>query len=115
MVFLGTIVFIAFVLNFFLALFVYLKDPSKKINRLFGIFGFITAIWVFANFMMGIQQSLFWLKTTSAFGVFVPLSALFWILELCDKNRATEKLYSWFTPVKEIIDNDYILSANAYK
>jgi len=86
MEFLGTIVFIASVLNFFLALFVYLKDPLKKINRLFGIFGFITAIWVFANFMMGIQQSLFWLKTTSAFGVFVPLSALFWILELCDKK-----------------------------
>ena len=93
MVFLGTIVFIAFVLNFFLALFVYLKDPSKKINRLFGIFGFITAIWVFANFMTGIQQNLFWLKTTSAFGAFVPLSAVFWILELCDKKITKREIF----------------------
>jgi len=36
------------------------------------------------------------------------------LLELWDKNRAIEKPYSWFTPVKEIIENDYILSANAY-
>jgi len=36
------------------------------------------------------------------------------LIELWNKNRATEKPYSWFTPVKEIIENDYILSANAY-
>lgn len=36
------------------------------------------------------------------------------LLELWNKNRAIEKPYSWFTPVKEIMENDYILSANAY-
>lgn len=36
------------------------------------------------------------------------------LLELWSKNRAIEKSYSWFTPTKEIIENDYILSANAY-
>jgi len=36
------------------------------------------------------------------------------LLELWSKNRAVEKPYSWFTSVKEIIENDYILSANAY-
>jgi len=36
------------------------------------------------------------------------------LLELWNKNRATEKPYSWFTSVKEIIENDYILSVNAY-
>ena len=36
------------------------------------------------------------------------------LVELWQKNRAIEKPYSWFTPVKEIIENDYILSANAY-
>lgn len=36
------------------------------------------------------------------------------LIELWNKNRTTEKPYSWFTPVKEIIENDYILSANAY-
>jgi len=72
--------------NFLLGIFVYLKDPSKKINRLFGISGIITAIWVFSNFMMGIQQSLFWLKSTSALGSLVPPIAMLWVLELCDKN-----------------------------
>jgi type I restriction enzyme M protein len=36
------------------------------------------------------------------------------LIELWNKNRAVEKPYSWFTSVKEIIENDYILSANAY-
>jgi type I restriction enzyme M protein len=36
------------------------------------------------------------------------------LIELWQKNRAVEKPYSWFTPVKEIIENDYILLANAY-
>jgi type I restriction enzyme M protein len=36
------------------------------------------------------------------------------LIELWQKNRAVEKPYSWFTSVKEIIENDYILSANAY-
>ena len=36
------------------------------------------------------------------------------LLELWQRNRAAEKPYSWFTSVKEIIENDYILSANAY-
>ena len=36
------------------------------------------------------------------------------LVELWNKNRADEKPYSWFTTVKEIIENDYILTANAY-
>lgn len=36
------------------------------------------------------------------------------LIELWNKNRIVEKPYSWFTPVKKIIENDYILSANAY-
>jgi type I restriction enzyme M protein len=36
------------------------------------------------------------------------------LIELWQKNRAIEKPYSWFTPLKEIIENNYILSANAY-
>ncbi|QQG38206.1 MAG: N-6 DNA methylase [Candidatus Kaiserbacteria bacterium] len=34
--------------------------------------------------------------------------------ELWNKNRAVEKNYSWFTPIKKVIENDYILSANVY-
>lgn len=36
------------------------------------------------------------------------------LIELWNRNRAVEKPYSWLTPVKEIMENDYILSANAY-
>ena len=36
------------------------------------------------------------------------------LLELWNNNRTLKKPYFWFTPVKQIIENDYILSANAY-
>lgn len=36
------------------------------------------------------------------------------LLELWGKGQAVAKPYSWFTTVKEIADNDYILSANTY-
>ncbi len=36
------------------------------------------------------------------------------LIELWNKNHAVEKYFSWLTPVKEIMENDYILSANAY-
>jgi len=36
------------------------------------------------------------------------------LLELWDKNQAVAKPYSWFTKVSDIVENDYILSANTY-
>ena len=36
------------------------------------------------------------------------------LLELWNKDQAVAKPYSWFTTVKEIAENDYILSANTY-
>jgi hypothetical protein len=46
----------------------------------------------FTNFMMGIQQTLFWVKSASAFGVLLPLTALLWILELCEKKITKRQL-----------------------
>jgi len=83
---LGIIVFLAALCNFLLGFFVFIKDPSKRINRLFGISGFITSIWVFTNFMMGAEGTIFWLKSASAFGALVPLTALLWVLELCGRK-----------------------------
>ncbi len=36
------------------------------------------------------------------------------LLELWGKDKAVEKSYSWLTSVKDIVENDYILSANTY-
>jgi type I restriction enzyme M protein len=36
------------------------------------------------------------------------------LLELWGKDQAVAKPYSWFTAIKEIAENDYILSANTY-
>ena len=36
------------------------------------------------------------------------------LLKLWGKGQEVAKPYSWFTTVKEIADNDYLLSANTY-
>lgn len=36
------------------------------------------------------------------------------LLELWNKDKTVAKPYSWFTKVKDIIENDYVLSANTY-
>jgi len=82
----------AAICNFFLGFFVLAKDPLKKLNRFFGIFSILASLWVFANFMMGIQQTLFWLKSASAFGVLVPFVALLWVLELCERKITKHQL-----------------------
>jgi len=83
---LETIVFIGSLLNFLLGLFVYVKDPRKRINQLFGFFGFVTSIWGLANFMPFFQPIPFWLKSGYAFGGLVPFFALLWSLEICEKK-----------------------------
>ena len=37
------------------------------------------------------------------------------LVELWNKDRKEEKGFSWYTKVKDIIENEYILTANAYK
>lgn len=89
---LETVVFVAAISNLLLGILVFIKDPSKRVNRLFGFSCFITAIWVFVNFMMGIQPTIFWLKSASAFGALVPASVLLWFLDFCEKKIAKFKI-----------------------
>lgn len=79
-------VLITAILNLLLGFFVLFQKPSRRINRLFGIFGLITAAWVFTNFMPSIQPSVFWVKSGYAIGALVPASALLWVLDLCGKK-----------------------------
>ncbi len=69
--------------NLFLGFFVFIREPVKKLNRLFGIFSFTTAFWVLSNFMAGINPVPFWPKTGYAFGALISASAVLWISELC--------------------------------
>lgn len=78
--------------NFFLGLFVLKNDSSKKLNRLFGIFAFITAIWGVINFFAYSQCSLFFIRGMYAFGALVPVAALFWVLEFCNKRITKFKM-----------------------
>jgi signal transduction histidine kinase len=72
--------------NVFLGFFVFSKAPHKKINRIFGIFSGVTALWILSNLMGSIQPHPFWVKMGYALGALIPFVALFWVLELCGKK-----------------------------
>jgi len=86
------VILIAAICNFFLGFFVLIKNPSKKLNRLFAISCFLAFLWVLVNFIMGIHQTVFWLKSAYALGVLVSVSAAFWVLELCEKKITKTKI-----------------------
>jgi signal transduction histidine kinase len=86
MEFLAPVILIAVLINLLLGFFVYIKDHSRKINLLFSISSIITAIWVFPNLMAGVWPIPFWVKFGYGFGALVPLSALLWVIELCEKK-----------------------------
>jgi len=87
------IIFLSAICNFLLGFFVFLKNPSKQLNRFFGISCFCASIWIFSNFMMGVKQSLFWLKNTSAFGVLLPFTSLLWVSELCERKLTRREIF----------------------
>jgi len=87
------IILISAIFNFLLGIFVFVKDPSKKINQIFGISGFITAIWVLTNFMPIVQPISLWVKSGYAFGALVPLIAMLWGLELCERKISKRELF----------------------
>lgn len=67
-----------------LSIFVYFKDPGKKLNRLFALFCLITSIWIATNFIDSVNYSHeLWFRTTYALAPIVIASAVAWVIELC--------------------------------
>ena len=90
------ILFIA-ICNFLLGFFVYKSNHLSPLNRWYGIFGFLTGLWVWSNFMTGISSTLFWIQSAYAFGALVPASAIMWISELRREKLSKLKLFFiWF-------------------
>lgn len=89
-----TVIFILLtaICNFGLGIFVFLNNPSKWLNRLYSVFAFFMGFWVFTNFMEGLFESLFWLKSTYAFGIFTVAGAAPWILYFCEERFDKLKL-----------------------
>ncbi|MFA5747330.1 MAG: hypothetical protein WC926_04665 [Candidatus Paceibacterota bacterium] len=82
----------------FLGILVYLKDPQKKLNQIFGLFGIVTAVWNFTNFMCSIQPDVFWIRAAYGIGVMEPTLGVFWILVLCKKNLTKTKVLAFMVP-----------------
>lgn len=80
------LVLLTCICNFGLGIFVFLKNPSKWLNRLYSLFAFSMGFWVFTNLMTGLFKNLFWLKSTYALGVGTVAVAAPWILYFCEKR-----------------------------
>ncbi len=67
-------------INLFLSFFVLSQNRKSLNNQLFSLLAFLAAFWTFANYMLGISVSIFWLQTAYALGALVLYSGLMWIL-----------------------------------
>lgn len=69
-------------LNILLAIFVFGQNTRSSSNQLFALLAFLGALWTFANLMTDLFVSIFWLKTTYAFGSLIISVGLTWVLLL---------------------------------
>jgi len=88
------IILLAGICNLLLSTFVWLKGYSQRLNQLFGIFGVITTFWVFLNFIFYYKggPNILLLRSGYAVGALVPISALLWSLELCERRLPKGKI-----------------------
>lgn len=95
---LSILILAASIFSLFLGLLVFFKDPRKQLNKIFGIFGAVTAVWNFSNFMCGIQPDIIWLRIAYGIGVMEPTLGVFWIMVLCKKSLTKKKIFAFLAP-----------------
>ena len=71
---------------------VFIKGKKAFLNISFAIFSFLTAIWIFSNFVFTIRPSLWIMQSQYAFGIIVMPAALIWLYSLIDRKIGTVKL-----------------------
>jgi len=76
--------------------FVYLKDPKKELNRIFGLMNLSIFVWGFGYGMWQLSSSyetaLLWCRILSIGATLIPISFLHWILLLIGKRIEYQKL-----------------------
>ena len=87
-----TILIFAIFFNFFLSIFVLIKDQKSSNNYLFSLLSLFGGIWTFVNYSTGIYNTQIWLQSTYAFGSIVISIGLIWILIITKKNVTRNKL-----------------------
>ena len=89
---LATIILIAALTSFILAVLALTNKPRQKIHFLFSGFFLIFTFWILANFLLIITPSVFWLKSTYAIGYLAALGALFWVWKICGNKITLRKI-----------------------
>ncbi len=88
------IIFSASIATLILSFLVWLKNPKEKINKYFGIFGIVSFLWIFNNFILRFYPSIYLMRNAYALGALVPILTLFWCYELWEEK---------FTKLKKLI------------
>jgi hypothetical protein len=79
-------------LNILIGFFVLLQNPSSLFNRLFSYICFIAAIWSFANYMLVLSNSLFWLNSTYSLGSLLISTGFIWMILLTEDQITTKNI-----------------------
>lgn len=70
--------------NFFLAFYVYIKGPDKRINRNFSALCFVLFMWCSANLLVLIFKDVFWVRITYVAGTLIALSTIYFSCALAE-------------------------------
>lgn len=89
---LATIILIAALASFVLAVLVLTNKPRQKIHFLFSGFLFAFTLWILTNSLLIVVPSGFWLKSTYATGFLAALAALFWAWKICGNKITLPKI-----------------------
>ncbi len=89
----SSIILLSGILNIFIGLVVWLRDPQKKLNFGFAIFSWATALSISVDYLFRFIPTLFVLRSSYAAAALVPLSALVWIIEICQINFRSLQLW----------------------
>ncbi|MFH1455262.1 MAG: ATP-binding protein [bacterium] len=93
------IIILAGVLNLFLAIFVYSRKPTERINRNYLFFGIGLFLWCFVNVILSFNgESLFWQRASYSVGNLFSFLSVFFTLSLSDK-----KISKWLTSLLLVI------------
>jgi len=77
------IILVSSLLNLFLGILVWTRNPKNNINKYFGIYSIVASLWVFDNFVFRLfPNNLFYLRNSYALGAIVPVISIFWIYSI---------------------------------
>ncbi len=96
------VLFVVFSLNLLLGIVVFKSNPRSNSNKLFFLLTIITSLWVITNVLMGLFNSVTFLKINLSIASFLPTTALWWSYYFIKNGNSRKNALIFFTSLSSI-------------